>query len=64
MMISLLDLQKGMVTSRKGRVSRNEMRVAYCNSEGVTSRKGRVSRNKSDVMTATTREQSRPARGV
>ena len=52
-----------MVTSRKGRVSRNVAGISTGFGGMVTSRKGRVSRNPiSDPQMAVA--ESRPARGV
>ena len=53
-----------LVTSRKGRVSRNVSEILRKSSFAVTSRKGRVSRNRYFQNVLTIPFLSRPARGV
>ena len=55
---------KGVVTSRKGRVSRNVFIHNRIPSFIVTSRKGRVSRNTFSGAVTAEYDGSRPARGV
>ncbi len=53
-----------MVTSRKGRVSRNPYKVRPKTANVVTSRKGRVSRNNKFEWNKQPQQPSRPVRGV
>ena len=58
-------LKESVVTSRKGRVSRNYVYEQWQESTlEVTSRKGRVSRNAAKALQMTKQYSSRPARGV